>query len=166
VPLDEIPALVLGAPCWRPRRAFWCGVWATKFSTPFVYRVLLPALGVEPVTYWTWIKTSRQGELVRGMGQYGRHGTETLIWAKRGVIGRRDDAWQKALADFPAPVGEHSEKPDFPYEQALKVFEHSQALAMFERKHRPGYLAWGDEAPPAADVGVQHVAAGGLAPLI
>jgi N6-adenosine-specific RNA methylase IME4 len=141
----------MGAPCWRPARAFWCGLWTTKASVDFCHTVLLPALGVSYVTTWTWIKTGSQGQLALGMGQYGRHGVEFLLWAKRGVIGRDGDAWQKAEADFARPVGEHSEKPDFAYEQARRVFKHGRALAMFERKQREGFDCWGDQMPRPAD---------------
>jgi N6-adenosine-specific RNA methylase IME4 len=148
VPYDSMPALVMGASCWRPARNFWCGLWTTKASVDFTHTVMLPALGLTYVTTWTWIKLSQQGELRLGMGQYGRHGVEFLVWAKRGVVGRNEGAWQKAEADFARPVGEHSEKPDFAYEQALRVFKHGRALAMYERKHRPGFHCYGNQLPP------------------
>lgn len=148
---DEIPALVLGSPVWRPARAYWLGVWATKTAfTNGAASLLMQAAGVRPVTVWTWIKLSKQGSLKLGTGQYGRHGVEFLIWGKRGTIGRDGDAWQKAEADFARPLGRHSEKPAFAYEQAARVFDAPRRLAMFERAERPGFTVWGDEAPKEA----------------
>lgn len=146
-PWDEIPALVLGAPCWRPDRAYWFGLWATKTALiNGTARLLMDAAGVRPVTIWTWIKLSSQGELRLGTGQYGRHGVEFLIWGKRGTIGRRGNAWQKAKADFTSRLQEHSRKPDFAYTQAASVFAGDHRLEMFARRQRPGWTVWGNDA--------------------
>jgi N6-adenosine-specific RNA methylase IME4 len=141
VPYDEIPALVLGSPVWRPERAFWFGCWTTKNSLPYAH-LLMEAAGVHYVTEWTWIKENAQGEIRLGTGQYGRHGVEFLLWGKRGTIGREGDAWQKAQADFARPLQEHSRKPDFAYEQAAKVFP-GPHLEMFARRSRPGWSTYG-----------------------
>jgi N6-adenosine-specific RNA methylase IME4 len=144
VPYDEIPAAVMGAPCWRPARAFWLGLWTTKSSLPHAMR-LLEACGAAYVTAWTWGKEGGQGELSLGMGQYGRHGVELILWGRRGQPGRSADGWQRAAADFTAPRGKHSEKPALAYEQALAVFAPTSPLEMFARKERPGWAVWGLE---------------------
>lgn len=144
VPYDAIPELVLRAPCYRPERAFWFGVWTTKNSLPFGMK-LLEATGARFITFWTWIKENRQGEIHLGTGQYGRHGIEIILWGKRGTIGKAEgDAWQKAEADFARPLQEHSRKPDFAYEQAAAVFP-GPRLEMFARRPRPGWTVWGNE---------------------
>lgn len=146
---DQIPSAVLGAPVWRPLLKFWVGIWTTKSSLPHGLK-LLDACGAQYVTTWTWIKTTEAtGQISLGMGQYGRHGVEFLLWGRRGQPGRNGTAWQRARADFDSPTGEHSEKPAFAYRQALEVFG-GPALAMFERAPRPGFDVWGDEAPKEA----------------
>jgi N6-adenosine-specific RNA methylase IME4 len=144
VQYDEIPALVLGAPCWRPARAFWFGCWTTANS--YAHAVdLMRAAGVRHVTKWPWIKRTAQGTLHFGTGQYGSQGTvEDLLWGKRGTIGRAPgDYWQKAMAATETVVGAHSEKPDEIYEKARKIFDHTRALEMFARKPREGFDGWG-----------------------
>lgn len=152
IPYPDIPRVVLSAPCFKPAPAFWLGVWTTVSSMPEGLR-LLDAAGCRYITMWTWIKTkpSNQDELFHGMGQYGRHGCEFIVWGKRGTIGRADGA-KKALASFPAeafpaPVGAHSVKPQFAYDQAKRTFKHHKRLAMFERSDRNGWDLHGDEAP-------------------
>lgn len=144
--VDEIPAIVMGAPVWRPARAFWLGLWATKTHLPDAL-ALMAACGCRYVTTWTWIKETQQGGLALGMGQYGRHGVEYLLWGKRGTIGRNEDAARAAQADFSSPRGKHSAKPSLAYDQARGVFlpEGGLALEMFAREPREGWTVWGNE---------------------
>lgn len=142
--IDEIPAVVLGSPVWTPARAFWLGLWATKTHLPDAL-ALMSACGVTYVTTWTWIKTAGDGQLTLGMGQYGRHGVEYLLFGKRGTIGRNGDEWQRARADFDEPKGKHSAKPAFPYEQAARIFPGEARLEMFAREPRAGWTVWGNE---------------------
>lgn len=147
VPYADIPRTVLSAPEFTPAKSFWFGVWTTVSSLPEALR-LLDAAGCRYITTWTWIKTKKnnQDELFHGMGQYGRHGCEFIVWGKRGTIGRADGA-KKALASFAEPVGAHSAKPQFAYDQAKSTFAHHKRLAMFERTDRDGWDLHGKEAP-------------------
>lgn len=146
IPYADIPRTVLSSSSFKPADSFWFGVWTTVSSLSEGLR-LLDAAGCRYVTTWTWIKTvASSGELFHGMGQYGRHGCEFIVWGKRGTIGRADGA-KKALASFPAPVGAHSSKPQFAYDQAKATFVHHKRLAMFERSDRNGWDLHGDEAP-------------------
>ena len=143
VPWDEMPALLLGSPYWRPARSFWLGLWATKTSLPYAMS-LLTAAGTRYVTTWTWIKTTGQQLIHRGMGQYGAHGVEFILWGKRGTVGRLKTA-DKEMADFDAPVSPtHSEKPAIAYQKALRVFAHTRPLEMFARTEREGWESCGD----------------------
>ena len=151
VPYADIPRLVLSAPVFTPASAFWFGVWTTVSSLPEGLR-LLDAAGCRYVTTWTWCKVDDKGQLVLGMGQYGRHGAEFIVWGKRGTIGRAPTA-NKSEATFDAPVGEHSAKPDKAYAMAVRTFAATTRLAMFERKHRPGFDVWGKEAPDVRSPG-------------
>lgn len=141
----DIPRMVLGAPCFKPAPAFWFGVWATVSSLPAALD-LLAAGGARYVTAWTWVKTTAQGSLAMGMGQYGRHAAEFIVWGKQGTIGRKPGA-SRVRAVFEAQATEHSAKPAEAYEAARAVFDASKRLAMFERKARAGFDVWGDEAP-------------------
>lgn len=141
----DIPRVVLSSPEWKPARAFWCGIWTTKSSLPHAL-ALMGACGAEYVTTWTWVKESAQGTIRMGMGQYGRHGVEFILWGRRGMPGKLPTA-TKVQADFPAPVGEHSEKPAIAYESAAMVFP-GPRLEMFARGPREGWDVHGNEARP------------------
>lgn len=140
---DEIPAVVLGAPCWLPSRDFWLGIWTTKTSLEEALH-LMRACGAQYVTTWTWIKEGAQGQLVHGMGQYGRHGVEYLLWGRRGQPGRNADEAGRWTADFSAPRLEHSEKPPVAYDAARRIFP-GPHLEMFAREPRAGWTAWGND---------------------
>lgn len=148
VPYHLIPEVILGAPCWpRGASSLWVGMWTTVSSKPYAMDILRHALGCRPVTEWTWLKEDSQGELVAGMGQYGRHGAEFVLWGKRGTVGRAEDSEHTSVrAVFSAPVGRHSQKPSLFYENVRRVFP-GPYLAMFERTQRPGFAVWGDEVP-------------------
>lgn len=142
----DIPRAVLSAPCFVPMPKCWFGIWATKSSLPAALSLLTDSIGARYVTAWTWTKLHLNGNRAMGMGQYGRHSVEMILWGKRGTIGRGPKA-QQVHADFAGDRGEHSEKPQAFYHNAKLAFAHTRALAMFERTERPGYDVWGDEAP-------------------
>lgn len=150
IPDNRLIETIVGADIWQPAPAFWCGIWVTVGSLPMGLR-LLDGLGCRYVTSWYWIKTNAQGQLPIGIGQYARHGqVEQVLIGKRGQIGKREDAPKNLRAGFEAPVGKHSEKPSVFYENFAAVFGTvGRRVALFERKERPGFAVWGNEAPGA-----------------
>jgi uncharacterized ParB-like nuclease family protein len=72
------------------------------------------------------------------------------------LIGRRGDVAAPAPGEqlpalIAAPRGRHSEKPDIFAEEIARLFPNVPKLEMFARKARPGFDAWGNEAPSATE---------------
>ena len=47
-----------------------------------------------------------------------------------------------------APRGKHSEKPEIFYEIIERMYPELPKIELFARRARPGWAAWGNEAPP------------------
>lgn len=149
----------------RFRPAINCHVWMWTTMTSLVDGLwLLEALGARYVTHAVWCKTTYNVELIKrdptpaiGLGQYLRGAHELLLL---GVIGdgyavrtdaRNIPSW--FLAD--APRGEdgqriHSRKPERSYE-IIETRSQGPRLEMFARVARPGWDAWGNQAPAQGD---------------
>jgi N6-adenosine-specific RNA methylase IME4 len=68
------------------------------------------------------------------------------------LVGTRGDIPAPAMGtQFPSivrsPVRDPSEKPDFAYEIAERHFPNLPKIELNARRHRPGWDAWGLEAP-------------------
>ncbi len=146
IPYNRMAETILRAPCWPAGAAdLWVGMWSTVTSDEHASAILRHALGCRLVTRWTWLKTNAGGQLEMGMGQYGRHGAEFILWGKRGRIGKSlDEDRANVRAVFEAPLAEHSAKPQLAYDNMMKVFP-GPWTAMFERIQRPGITCWGNE---------------------
>lgn len=100
-----------------------------------------------------WAKMTASGKQHFGMGRILRGSHESCIVATRG----KPKPLHKSQRDlFSAPVPRangrviHSAKPDAFYEIVRGLFDGPRA-ALFERKHRLGFVCFGDEMP--AEVG-------------
>lgn len=130
------------------------------------------AWGFRPVTVLTWKKSGRIG-----LGQYFRGTTEHVVFCVRGappyktaINGKR----AQGVTDFGTidpkePItateiieshgwwweeerpGPHSRKPKKIHEWA-ELVSHGPYLEMFARTARPGWEAWGNEAPEALTI--------------
>jgi N6-adenosine-specific RNA methylase IME4 len=161
----EIVATVMSSePYGRLAGASHCWCWVTDNYLEDGLR-LMKAMGFRYVRTLAWVKVKRTvalprdpgsphteitnafaGELLSiGLGQYLRGAHELAL------LGVRGDAMVPATADrMPsvvfAPKAKHSEKP----QAAFDVFERCSPgprVEMFARKARPGWDAWGNEAP-------------------
>lgn len=113
--------------------------------------------GFRPVTVLTWKKEGRIG-----LGQYFRGTTEHVVFCVRGAPPYKtvDGKRAQGTTDFgeiveegfywsePRP-GVHSRKPMKIHEWA-ELVSHGPYLEMFARTARPGWEAWGNEAPEAS----------------
>lgn len=86
------------------------------------------------------------GELQIGLGQYARGSHELCLFATRG------DAMVPKPKNRPpsvifAPRQEHSRKPDEAFSRWFEAISPGPRLEMFARTARPGWDAWGFEAP-------------------
>lgn len=162
-PLMPTPKIIeivtLSEPVSRLAADAHCWCWVTDNYLEDGLR-LMKAMGFRYVRTLVWVKVKRQadaahdvlskalggtGLLSIGLGQYLRGAHELAL------LGVRGDAMVPATADrMPsvvfAPKAKHSEKP----QAAFDVFERCSPgprVEMFARKARPGWEAWGNEAP-------------------
>lgn len=116
------------------------GLWATVPKLPAALAVM-QAWGFTYVSQIVWIKDRI------GTGYWFRNNHEILLIGKKGAPPKPADGtqWRSAIA---APRGEHSEKPDFQYEFFEEFFPNLPKIELNARRRRPGWEAWGFEAPP------------------
>jgi N6-adenosine-specific RNA methylase IME4 len=106
-----------------------------------------------PKSEIVWIKTQDNvthphvlgGGLAFGMGRYCRHCHEVCLIGSRGK-GVRLVKNRSVRSVFFAPRGKHSEKPDKMYE-IIESLADGPYLELFARRHRPGWLQFGDQLP-------------------
>lgn len=117
-------------------------LWATAPKLPDALRVM-EAWGFAYVTHAIWVKDRI------GTGYWFRNNHEILLLGKRGDPPKPADGtqWHSALA---APRGAHSEKPDWQYHIAETYFPTLPKIELNARRARPGWDAWGLEAPDNA----------------
>lgn len=132
-------------------------MWVTNNYVPDALATVLPAWGFEKyITFLTWRKEGRIG-----LGQYFRGTTEHVIFARHGCPPYKSTPEGKraqGITDFlttieeggwwnePRPGMVHSRKPTKIHEWA-ELVSHGPYLEMFARTARPGWEAWGNEAP-------------------
>jgi N6-adenosine-specific RNA methylase IME4 len=95
------------------------------------------------------LRALMQGQLSIGLGQYLRGAHELALFGVRGDAMVPPPADRMPSVVF-APKGRHSAKPD----AAIEVFEKvspGPRVEMFARTARPGWTAWGNEAPGNED---------------
>lgn len=84
----------------------------------------------------------------RGPGSYSMQGVEDVWLGVRGDGWSRDRAWRDVPEIVFAPVAEHSAKPDVVQARIERLWPEATArLELFARRRRPGWAAWGNEAP-------------------
>jgi N6-adenosine-specific RNA methylase IME4 len=93
-----------------------------------------------------WHKVRKDGGSDgRGVGFYFRNVTELVLFGTRGKL-RTAAPGRRQVNLFASRKREHSRKPD----ELYHIIEHCSPgpyLELFARRRRPGWLAWGDEAP-------------------
>lgn len=98
---------------------------------------LMAGWGFKQKTMLTWCKPQI------GMGRYLRNNTEHCLL---GVRGRLPSGANNLGSWVLAPRGEHSTKPQIAYDR-IAAISPGPRLDMFARQQRPGFEAWGLEAP-------------------
>ena len=81
-----------------------------------------------------------------GTGYWARSQHEHLLIGKRGNF-RAPAPAHRPSSVIQAPRREHSRKPDHVYEIIERAFPDLPKIELFARQARPGWIAWGDEAP-------------------
>jgi N6-adenosine-specific RNA methylase IME4/ParB-like chromosome segregation protein Spo0J len=127
-------------------------MWTTIPHEAIAHKVL-ELRGFKYVSQRIWDKL-RAGD-GRGPGYWVTGEHEILLIAVRGKVVAPATAHFRSR--FEAPVGAHSEKPDQQYEHAEYHFPNIPKIELNARRSRPGWQAWGYEAPlPTADSGAER----------
>jgi N6-adenosine-specific RNA methylase IME4 len=92
---------------------------------------------------FVWVKQTVNGLPKIGMGYWTRKQTEQCLLFTRGAPKRIGKGVRQLIE---APRREHSRKPDEQYER-IEALVGGPYLEMFARRSRPGWDAWGDQAP-------------------
>lgn len=125
----------------------WCtnpGVFGGRFSETDPEDIAR-AWGFEYRTLLTWVKTTRDGAVMRGgMGWYFRGCTEHVLVCTRGKL--RIPSAERVPNVIMAPRSSHSTKPSHLHEFAEKSLP-GPYLELFARSRRPGWASWGDQLP-------------------
>jgi N6-adenosine-specific RNA methylase IME4 len=146
MPLDDICALgvpQLATPdavlfLWVPAALLFSHALRVLDAWGFTHRVNI-----------TWVKDSELGEKARraGQGYWVRVHHELLLIATRGERILPDPSDLSSSVIY-APRREHSRKPDEAYEIIERMYPDLPKIELFARSRRPGWDAWGNEAPP------------------
>ena len=118
-------------------------LWATVPMLPDAIDVMR-AWGFEYKSHCMWRKDRI------GTGYWFRNAHELLLVGTRGKIPApaMGTQWESVID---APVGKHSEKPDKFYELIEAYFPNLPKIELNARAARPGWDAWGNEAPESCD---------------
>jgi N6-adenosine-specific RNA methylase IME4 len=122
-------------------------LWATNRYLADAFDVAR-AWGFRFSTVLTWAKNPMGGGLG---GAYGIS-TEFIVYARRGRLAERERVagtwWNWKRPYDVRGKAQHSAKPSEFYAMAERV-NHAPRLELFARRERPGWDAWGNEAPGA-----------------
>ncbi len=152
----DMPAAILGSGVWRPAKDAHLYMWVTNNYLPKGLW-LMEALGFTYKTNIVWLKSGRAG-----LGQYFRGRHELLLFGIRGrgkaaeVCTPRRDLTSAVVAER----GRHSEKPADSY-ALIEARSAGPRIEFFARRARPGWDAWGNEAPRADASAPQEPTQGG-----
>jgi N6-adenosine-specific RNA methylase IME4 len=122
--------------------------WTTIPHMPIALKVL-ELQGFECVTHLMWEK-ERPGN-ARGSGYWFTGEHEVVLVGTRGKV--VPPATAHFRSRFLAPVGEHSEKPPNIHEIIEFHWPNTPKVEFNARRARPGWTAWGFDAPEIADDG-------------
>lgn len=140
-------------------------LWATW---PKLAEACLPVLtgwGFEYVTGFPWIKVTEAGRSLwgdvqfsvqYGVGFWARGCSEMVLIGRRGQVSPPTEHFVGLLS----PNLRHSRKPDSLYEYAESL--PGPYLELFARRARPGWDAWGSEAPNAIELDTEMAGHGAL----
>jgi N6-adenosine-specific RNA methylase IME4 len=81
-----------------------------------------------------------------GLGHWVRNRHELLLIGQRGAFSPPEPDLRPGSV-IEAPRGRHSEKPAVVYKLLERAYPSASKLELFARKARPGWVAWGKEAP-------------------
>lgn len=119
-------------------------LWTPSPITPDAMKVI-DAWGFKYLTRLTWIKTSKNGNVKMGIGNYVRNTTEDILIARKGVFPMPKT---KFPSTFSALRTDHSRKPERSYEIIENMNPDPSRIELFARYVYPGWTGVGNEAEP------------------
>lgn len=120
-----------------------CFLWVPVPHLPDGLAVLA-AWGFRYVSHWIWQKVGVGNRL--GMGFWGRVDHELLLIGTKGNVPAPAQGTQWPHTVIPAPLGEHSEKPELFLRIIENYFPNVPKIELNRRgPARPGWDAWGNE---------------------
>jgi N6-adenosine-specific RNA methylase IME4 len=136
---EEIAALPVGAMAADDAFLFMWGTWPNLPAA-------LTVIGAWGFHYRTvafnWVKHSKNGKLMWGMGSYTRSNSEFCLLAVRGKPAVKSRSVHSCLSDVPR---EHSRKPDRVRDLIVELAGDVPRIELFARTQTPGWDAWGDQ---------------------
>lgn len=90
---------------------------------------------------FSWLKVSKSGKPIMGMGHWTRKETEQAYLFTRGRPKRKSGGVRETII---APRREHSRKPDEIYARVEALLD-GPYLELFARQRKRGWSAWGNE---------------------
>jgi N6-adenosine-specific RNA methylase IME4 len=134
--LDEIKALDIASIAAKDSVLF---LWATQPALDQALDVMR-AWGFTYKTHFVWAKDRI------GTGYWNRNQHELMLVGTKGNIPAPAPGTQLSSL-IAAAVGRHSEKPEIFYRLIEAYFPNLPKIELFARARRPGWHAWGNEAP-------------------
>ena len=118
-------------------------LWATMPALPDAFKVM-EAWGFKYKTCaFCWVKITKDGIPLRGMGSYTKSNIEVCLLGMRGHIKAIDKTVPQILME---PRRGHSVKPPIVRDRIVKLFGDLPRIELFARGKRiPGWEAWGNE---------------------
>lgn len=114
---------------WCPSAMLWDGL------------SLVHIWGFKQKATMVWIKKGITGKTHLGMGHHVRNAHELVIVGVHGRI----TAMDRSVPSFiEAPRTKHSAKPEA-FQDAFERIAPGPRLELFARRHRPGWVCWGNE---------------------
>jgi site-specific DNA-methyltransferase (adenine-specific) len=126
----------------RALRAPNCALflWATMPALPDAFRVM-EAWGFKYKTCaFSWVKTRKNGEPLRGMGSYTKSNIELCLLGMRGHLKAADKTVPQILMH---PRLGHSVKPPVVRERIVRLFGDLRRIELFARQQEAGWDAAG-----------------------
>ena len=117
-------------------------LWGTWPTLPDSLRVIAAWGFTYKTVGFNWIKTSKKGGLMWGLGSYTRANSEFCLIATKGKPAIKSHAVHSVVM---APMREHSRKPDQVRDMIVELCGDVPRVELFARTTADGWDVWGNE---------------------
>jgi len=117
-------------------------LWSTMPMLPNALRVMQVWGFAYKTMAFTWVKTTKNGKLAWGMGNWTRSNPELCLLGVRGKPKRVSAGVHSVVM---SERGEYSEKPKEVNHRIDQLCGNVDKIELFARKKTPGWDVWGDE---------------------